>query len=201
MVRSKAGDNRSMLFNEKEYKDGIDDLSKKTVVRATDLDDKAIKFLDYLQMNGGRAKDACQHLETSALQGLQRDHVTNWRAYVYTLLRGFDTGAYEAMKTGEGKRVRKPLRNPRAEILSSLDKKEKFPLSTFTFNPEAAEFIPGQQWGVPPATATVTLDDEAPEAAEGGEAKPEEKGDTPAAEDEEEEEAVAEPKAEEEKKD
>merc|ERR1712100_920046 len=96
MVRAKAESKASQLQG-KEYKDGIDDLTKKTVVKATDLDDKAIKFLDYLQTRG-RANEACTHLE-QALEGLSRDHVSNWKAYVYTLLRAFDQDAYKAMKT------------------------------------------------------------------------------------------------------
>merc|ERR1719464_2051676 len=121
MVRGKA-ENRGSALNGKEYKDGIDDLTKKTVVRVTDLDDKAIKFLDYLQQNGGRGKEACQFLK-QALEGLTREHVGNWKAYVYTLLRTFDPEAHKAMKESEGKTARPP-RGPRPEF---KEKKDKFP--------------------------------------------------------------------------
>lgn len=129
----------------KDYKDGLDDLSKKTVVRLTDIDEKVIKFLDFLQHNGGRGKEACQYLK-QALEGLTREHVSNWRAYVYTLLRQFDEEAYKAMKLSEGRKARAP-RAPRGEKQPSQDKeKNKFPVRPFDFNPDAPEFVPGKLW-------------------------------------------------------
>jgi len=151
-MESKA-EARNLIFYGKEYKGDVDELAKETVVRISDLDDKAIKYLDYLQQNGGRAKDACQHLK-QALEGLTRDKVTNWRAYVYTILRGFDKDAYEAMKTAEGRRV-KPPRTSRGD--KSDEKKEKATMSFFELNANAPEFKPGQIWSTaaPPTGSIV----------------------------------------------
>ncbi|CAE8717194.1 unnamed protein product, partial [Polarella glacialis] len=121
----------------KEYQESIEELAKKTAVRPTDFDDKAVKYLDFVQENGGRGKEACEYLAT-ALEGLARDHVSNWKAYVYTLLRGFDSKAYEEMKTAEGRKAR----NPRVGIRHPPKEKKAVP-SDFNFNAEAVEFVPG----------------------------------------------------------
>ncbi|CAK0886103.1 unnamed protein product [Prorocentrum cordatum] len=117
--------------------DGIDELAKTTVVKPSDLDEKAVKYLDFVQANGGRGNEACTYLK-SALEGMSRDHVSNWKAYVYTLLRGFDEEAYKQMKISEGKKVREPRRGAKGD----KEKKDKFPVKEFAFNVDAAEFVP-----------------------------------------------------------
>jgi len=49
---------------------------------------------------------ACDFLKQS-LFGTTRDRITNWRGYLYTLLRGFDEEAYSAMKVEQGHDRRK----------------------------------------------------------------------------------------------
>ncbi|CAK0790407.1 unnamed protein product [Prorocentrum cordatum] len=144
MGRAKAESTKDAL-KDKEYKDGIDDLAKATVVKPGDLDEKAVKYLDFVQANGGRGNEACAYLK-GALEGMSRDHVSNWKAYVYTLLRGFDEEAYKQMKISEGKKVRPA----RAKTEKDKEKKDKFPTKQFEFNAGAAEFVPGQSWSAPP---------------------------------------------------
>jgi hypothetical protein len=152
MVRAKGGskegkaESANHALKDKEYKDGIDDLAKTTVVRPGDLDEKAVKYLDFVQANGGRGNEACTYLK-SALEGMSRDHVSNWKAYVYTLLRGFDEEAYKQMKISEGKKVREPRRGAKTD----KEKKDKFPVKEFSFNPDAAPFVPGQPLNPPQA--------------------------------------------------
>jgi len=158
MVRAKGGskegkegkegkeESTNHALDDKEYKDGVDDLAKTTVVRHRDLDEKAVKYLDFVQANGGRGNEACLYLK-SALEGMSRDHVSNWKAYVYTLLRGFDEEAYKQMKHSEGKKVREPRRGSKTD----KDKEKKFPVKEFSFNTEAAAFVPGQMWNTPKA--------------------------------------------------
>ena len=62
---------------------------------------------------------------------LFRSHVSNWKAYTYSLLKKFDESAYEAMKASEGKRARPKPR---------VDKEKQ--VSAFSFNASAAEFVP-----------------------------------------------------------
>jgi len=151
MVRAKGGskegkaESANHALKDKEYKDGVDELAKATVVKPSDLDEKAVKYLDFVQANGGRGNEACTYLK-SALEGMSRDHVSNWKAYVYTLLRGFDEEAYRQMKISEGKKVREPRRGDKDK-----EKKDKFPVKAFAFNPEAAAFVPGQSWNTPQA--------------------------------------------------
>jgi len=146
-AESKA-ESRTSEIAGKQYKGGVDELMKKTVVRVTDLDDKAVKFFDYLQTQG-KANEACSYLILS-LEGLSRDHVSNWKGYVYTLLRRFDEEAYKAMKTAEGKTVR-PLRaRGEKQATQATEKKDKFPVKPFAFNPTAMEFVPGQAWATTP---------------------------------------------------
>mmetsp|Transcript_75602 Transcript_75602/g.198216 ORF Transcript_75602/g.198216 Transcript_75602/m.198216 type:complete len:164 (+) Transcript_75602:69-560(+) len=134
-----AREARKGELSEKAYKEGIDELTGGSVVRTGDLDEKAIKFLDFLQANGARANEACQHLK-QALEGLTRDHVSNWRAYVYSLLKKFDEASYEAMKASEGKRSRP---RPKVDKMSpEKEKQDRAVLQPFNFNPSAAEFVP-----------------------------------------------------------
>lgn len=138
MVRTKASASNSRLVG-KEYKDGVNEIVNNTVVKLTDLDQKAFMLLDALQ-GRGKAKEACQFLKQT-LEGLDRDHVSNWKAYVYTLLRGFDEVTYQAMKDAEGRR-RPPARSVKKQATPPLQN----PVSDFRFNPMAPEFIPNQPW-------------------------------------------------------
>lgn len=83
-----------------EYKASLDALIAHTPVKQSDLDQKAMMLLDALQRRG-RAVEACEHLR-QALDGLERERVSNWRAYIYTLLRKFDDTAYQEMKAAGG---------------------------------------------------------------------------------------------------
>mmetsp|Transcript_148657 Transcript_148657/g.477337 ORF Transcript_148657/g.477337 Transcript_148657/m.477337 type:complete len:175 (-) Transcript_148657:233-757(-) len=144
------------LLTDKGYKDAVDEMAKATVVKPTDLDEKSIKYLDFLEANGGRSIEGIQHLQKS-LESLTRDHVQHWPAYVYKILKSFDQKAYEAMKLSEGKRVRPPRT---AKDPSAADKEKnvgKFPVSNFSFNAAAPAFVPGAAWGSAPAAAPVPV--------------------------------------------
>lgn len=147
-------------LSEKAYKDTVEDIAKSTVFQPTDLDEKAVKFLDYMEENGGRAKEALEHLKKS-LETVQRDSVRSMEKYVYTLLRQVDEEAYQAMKVSEGKKARLP----RGSKVPEADKKS--PLGPFTFNAEATEFVPGQSWGkAPVAAASESKASDVPAASE-----------------------------------
>jgi hypothetical protein len=88
MVRWKGTETLNAQLEGKQYKNGLNDLIKCTVVRPNDLDAKAFNLLDEIEKRG-RAAEACQHLR-QAMEGIARDKVSNWRAYVHTLLRDFD---------------------------------------------------------------------------------------------------------------
>mmetsp|Transcript_81216 Transcript_81216/g.159393 ORF Transcript_81216/g.159393 Transcript_81216/m.159393 type:complete len:421 (-) Transcript_81216:224-1486(-) len=88
----------------KAYKSALDDVTGNTQVKVSDFDIKAVHLLDYLQKSGNRAGEALTYLKKAA-QGVQRDDILNWRAYVYTLLRKFDENAYKAMKAQSTDRV------------------------------------------------------------------------------------------------
>lgn len=141
MVEKKKNSN----IEDKEYKAAFDAIAAKSVFEVTDLDTKAVALLDELQKSG-RADEAATYL-FQAVGGLERDRVKNWRAYTYTLLRGFDEKAYNAMKESVG--GRRP-RGPREKTDKSEDKsgsKKKGPLAPFSFSPVACEFVPGKEWG------------------------------------------------------
>eukprot|EP00931_Biecheleriopsis_adriatica_P066711 TRINITY_DN40_c0_g1_i1.p1 TRINITY_DN40_c0_g1~~TRINITY_DN40_c0_g1_i1.p1 ORF type:complete len:616 (-),score=126.99 TRINITY_DN40_c0_g1_i1:40-1806(-) len=171
-VDEKKSDVLDGAFADKKYKQGIQNLIRNTPVQPSDFDSKAILLLDALQEKG-RALEACQHLQNS-LQGVSsRRRISNPRAYVYTLLRGFDESAYLAMKAESGSENRRRRRHQRAEKDGSdeedksADKdKTSAPLPVGTpvglslakvleqgkkFNEGAAEFVPGQLWSNPAA--------------------------------------------------
>jgi len=138
--KSKSSDVLDGPLAEKPYKSGIVQVLRNTPVQVGDFDSKAILLLDVLHEKG-RATEACQVLQNT-LQGVQRKKVTNWRAYVYTLLRGIDEDAYNAMKESKENNGRKKRRPSVQEATTpSAGKKE--------FNKSAAEFVPGQQWAKP----------------------------------------------------
>jgi len=145
--KGKSGSERAAtLFVGKEYKDGLEELTRKTPARAADIDTKALQLLDFLQTRG-KAKEACAHLKKT-LEPLTRDYVSNWRAYIYTLLRQFDDEAYKAMKEGTCS-----ARRPRGE---RKDKSSSDKLKPTNWNVDAVEFVPGMQWGLPaPPSAVV----------------------------------------------
>mmetsp|Transcript_200 Transcript_200/g.439 ORF Transcript_200/g.439 Transcript_200/m.439 type:complete len:202 (+) Transcript_200:74-679(+) len=138
MVRGKAESFHTQLAS-KQYRDAVREVLRTTAVRPSDLDGKALALLDALQQHG-RAREACQYLK-QALEGLPRDRISNWRAYAYTLLRGFDEAAYEAMKAD---RTNQRRRRSRATPL----------VATPSLNERAAEFVPGQPW--PPLRQATT---------------------------------------------
>eukprot|EP00933_Yihiella_yeosuensis_P042325 TRINITY_DN36881_c0_g1_i1.p1 TRINITY_DN36881_c0_g1~~TRINITY_DN36881_c0_g1_i1.p1 ORF type:complete len:606 (+),score=132.51 TRINITY_DN36881_c0_g1_i1:78-1820(+) len=94
--RDRDRDTLNSALNDKPYKDGILSITRNTVVRSGDFDNKAIALLDFYESRG-KGTEACAHLQ-KALKSVERDRISNWRAYVYTLLRGFDKSAYAEMK-------------------------------------------------------------------------------------------------------
>jgi len=127
-------------FEGKEYKEHIDDLIASTPCRETDLDQKAVTLFDALH-SAGKADKACQHLKES-LKALEREKVSNWRAYTYSLLRSFDEAVYKEMKGDAQSKGR-----PRGQRENTGDRakkgREAFPLSDFQFRADAPAFVPG----------------------------------------------------------
>lgn len=123
------GGQRDNPLEGKDYQAALQEVFKNTAARANDVDPKAVQLLDALQA-AGKADEACTHLSKS-LEGVTREKVENWKAYVFTLLRAFDTEVYNAMKEARGRP--KPRRSEK--------KKE---VGAFNFRTEAAEFVPGQ---------------------------------------------------------
>eukprot|EP00450_Noctiluca_scintillans_P005369 CAMPEP_0194489250 /NCGR_PEP_ID=MMETSP0253-20130528/8859_1 /TAXON_ID=2966 /ORGANISM="Noctiluca scintillans" /LENGTH=167 /DNA_ID=CAMNT_0039329689 /DNA_START=53 /DNA_END=556 /DNA_ORIENTATION=- len=129
---------------EKLYKDALYDVMRWTAVMERDIDPKVLQFLDHLQQHG-KAEEACSFLKTS-LEGVSRDQICKWRAYVYTLLKGFDETEYKAMLE---------KKQPRG-IAKPRERKVQF---IRPFNPLARDFVPGQLWleadTLPPAVDAV----------------------------------------------
>lgn len=167
-----SSERAAALFASKEYKDGLDELTRKTPARPSDIDTKALQLLDFL-LTRGKAKEACAHLEKT-LEPLTRDYVSNWRAYIYTLLRQFDADAYKAMKEGTCS-ARRPRGERKEKGLADKGKPTKW-------NIDAVEFIPGVQWGPPAPTpdvvaeGTIAATDDTGEADAPAEAAPAEAG-------------------------
>mmetsp|Transcript_65231 Transcript_65231/g.120075 ORF Transcript_65231/g.120075 Transcript_65231/m.120075 type:complete len:265 (-) Transcript_65231:43-837(-) len=129
---------RSQL-SKKCYKAAVEDLINCTEVRLTDLDAKFYQLLDLLQ-ESERAAEACKFVR-QALEGVTRERVQNWRAYIYTLLRKFDETVYNSMKS-DGQKAPRPPRTPTAQAPALSGKIEDHALSA-----TAPEFVPGQHWG------------------------------------------------------
>jgi len=106
-------------------------LYKSTAVRLTDIDAKAVQLLDALH-EAGKADAACTFL-TKSLEGVAREKVANWKAYVFTLLRGYDSEVYNNMKSERG---RPRPRREKKEVVITTELKVGAP-----------EFVPGQAWG------------------------------------------------------
>mmetsp|Transcript_107667 Transcript_107667/g.309935 ORF Transcript_107667/g.309935 Transcript_107667/m.309935 type:complete len:323 (-) Transcript_107667:33-1001(-) len=132
---------------ERSYAAALRELYTNTAVKATDLDAKAGQLLDALS-EVGKGEAACQFLAKS-LEGVGREKVVNWKAYIFTLLRGFDKEVYEKMKDGRGR--------PRPRF---KEEKVSAPVQSMTvLKVEAPEFVPGQMWAgtLPrPASAVAT---------------------------------------------
>lgn len=105
MARGKGSELLAAAFDEKPYKKALQEVVRWTVVRPVDFDTKAIALLDVLEERG-RAQEACEFLKTT-LAEKGRPSVSNWKGYIYTLLRSFDEAAYAAMKEGKGETVRR----------------------------------------------------------------------------------------------
>lgn len=146
----------------KPYKDAIKDLIRNTAVHAGDLDARAVDLLDALESRG-KAKEACIYLKRT-IATFSRDRISNWKAYIYKLLRGFDQEAYDLMKTEKGADKRRSKVEKRSEFreerkardsASSAADVESMPAAESdskaeaegklaTFNQAAVEFVPGK---------------------------------------------------------
>jgi len=146
----------------KPYKDAIKDLIRNTAIRAGDLDARAVDLLDALETRG-KAKEACLYLKTT-IATFSRERISNWKAYIYKLLRGFDQEAYDLMKTEKGADKRRSKVEKRSEFreerkardsassaadvestpAAESDSKAEAEGKLATFNQAAVEFVPGK---------------------------------------------------------
>eukprot|EP00927_Polykrikos_kofoidii_P042651 TRINITY_DN3668_c1_g1_i1.p1 TRINITY_DN3668_c1_g1~~TRINITY_DN3668_c1_g1_i1.p1 ORF type:complete len:202 (+),score=32.05 TRINITY_DN3668_c1_g1_i1:63-668(+) len=163
----------SDLLANKPYKQDLEEVCKTTVVRVGDFDQRLVQLLDY-HNEGGKAGDACNHLK-QALKGLTREHVSNWRAYVYVLVRQFDEKAYKEMKENSESRRSRLGSNDKSAKVTKQVKTAPVVTSSFAFNPDAVAFVPGspnhtfvksdettaelQSLDMPPAEIQVTADE------------------------------------------
>merc|ERR1719265_1920653 len=90
-------ENFAPLFDGKPYTVAMNKLIADSVLRDSDLDARAVRLLDALAV-AGRVDEAIEHL-TQAVRSRSRQQVSNWRGYVYTLLKTFDKDVYSAMKS------------------------------------------------------------------------------------------------------
>lgn len=119
----------------KPYKAALDELIRKTEARLGDLDPRFFSLLEQLQQKG-RAVEGVRSV-TQSLDGVERDRILNWRAYVYTLLRKFDEAAYQALKGSEDG-------NKSPTNRKSTDGAQN---GSSDLNVTAPEFTPGVYWG------------------------------------------------------
>ena len=83
----------------------------------------------------------------NSLRGVQRRRISNWRGYIYKLIRQVDESAYREMKESKekekenGPRRRSKKSNELETSASAPSKKE--------FNKGASEFVPGKPWKTP----------------------------------------------------
>jgi len=131
--------NNTLTLDGKDYANTLARLAESTAVRLSDFDEKAV-FLLEAHSRKGTVTDAISHLESS-LQDVDRSHTSNWRAYIYTLLKKFDEATYKEMKAS-GDSPRRRRRND--SKLESKDPSSRFPLSSFVLNPEAEVFVPSK---------------------------------------------------------
>lgn len=138
----------------KGYQAAVQDVFKNTAVKGSDIDPKAVQLLDALEA-AGKAEEACAHLSKS-LEGVAREKVENWKAYVFTLLRAFDSEVYNNMKEQRGRP--KPRRNA---------KETTKVVGAFNFRSEAVEFVPGSgAWNGSGMSAAAAAEAPAPAASE-----------------------------------
>lgn len=135
-----------------DYKESLEAFfAANGVVKPADLDRKALQLLAILH-GKDRSSEALKYLE-QALNGIPRENIQNWRAYVYTLLRSFDDDAYETLKSNAGQRNRPPRGSDRAKdkevakAAKSAAKTES--LMGGKLRAEAVEFVPGMPWPPP----------------------------------------------------
>lgn len=125
------GGSPASLLNGKSYKESVNDLFATTAMQSRDIDQKALQLLDALAKEG-KAEEGCQHLKTN-LEGIAREKVQNWRAYVYSLLRAFDADIYASMKEKAGGSRRAAGNAGKYKPAAGL-------------NAKAADFQPGVWW-------------------------------------------------------
>lgn len=123
----------------KPYKKALEEVTKNTQVRVADFDQKATQLLDFFQQRE-KAEAALDFLRQAA-DGVVREDIVNWRAYIYTLLRKSDEALYNEMKMSVGGAAssRKKAEKPEREKPAGAHETE--------LNAAAAEFVPGMSWG------------------------------------------------------
>jgi len=104
-------------FGTKPYKAPLAHLFATTHVKPRHVDEKAVMLLDALAERG-KAEEACNFL-SQTLDGYSRHHISNWRAYIYTLLRGYDDEAYRTVKASQSAAKRKRVTDRRGVTPSS----------------------------------------------------------------------------------
>mmetsp|Transcript_31 Transcript_31/g.72 ORF Transcript_31/g.72 Transcript_31/m.72 type:complete len:402 (-) Transcript_31:236-1441(-) len=110
-------------FGNKPYKAHVARLFATTNVKPRHVDEKAVMLLDALAERG-RVEEACKFL-TSTLDGATRHHISNWRAYIYTLLRGFDEEAYHAVKASQSASRRKRVTDRKTTTSTEVKEEEE----------------------------------------------------------------------------
>jgi hypothetical protein len=134
----KRGESSSLLSG-KPYKKSADETLKNTKVRSTDFDQKAVQLLDYFHTKG-QAIEACNFLKQAA-DGVEREDIVNWRAYVYTLLKKSNPPLYLEMKEKSGGADARRSGGGGGRAADRIAQSEA------ELSLEAPEFVPGQTWG------------------------------------------------------
>lgn len=133
----------------KGYAAALEEVAQQTALRLSDFDPKALRLLDILEQKG-TARTACMQLRQT-LEGIPRQRIGNWRAYIYSLIRGIDEDAYRILKRQDGvadvSRKEKPAKKEKS-VEDKDDRKkdkEKSLFRDFDFQTGAAEFVPGRR--------------------------------------------------------
>jgi len=129
--KGEKGAGKGNSLDGKPYKDDLIELTKKTALSLRDFDVRALALMDLYEEKGKREDSLAYLAET--LGKLQRDNVSNWKAYVHTLLRKANPEIYQEFKAGAGDR-----RDKKTE-----KKKEKGYKST-ELSAKAVPFVPGK---------------------------------------------------------
>eukprot|EP00929_Paragymnodinium_shiwhaense_P098809 TRINITY_DN6031_c0_g1_i1.p1 TRINITY_DN6031_c0_g1~~TRINITY_DN6031_c0_g1_i1.p1 ORF type:complete len:265 (+),score=74.02 TRINITY_DN6031_c0_g1_i1:92-886(+) len=141
----------------KEVVRGLNELCEKTPMRLTDLDPKAMQYLDALDV-AGKLPAMFEYLKSCLEQVTSRDKIANWTPYMFTLIRKFDAEFYGNWRENRGR--------PKAFLRDrERTSKESFKFST-TFSSTAKEFVPGSQWMAPAASSPTG--ESPPSASTGG---------------------------------